>query len=104
VAIHHEDFYTREEFVDGIPQNWWCEDTRDKEVVLLVNITGVNSTDTTTHQIHVKHCYSSTKEFCNDRKNIKGTSGTNQRNLLQRTYINQLEGSKVPEYSPLKMP
>ncbi|KAK1294144.1 Type I inositol 1,4,5-trisphosphate 5-phosphatase 13 [Acorus calamus] len=24
-----------EDFVDGIPQNWWSEDTRDKEAILL---------------------------------------------------------------------
>ncbi|PPD66983.1 hypothetical protein GOBAR_DD36138 [Gossypium barbadense] len=32
VAVHHEEFHTLEDLVDGIPQNWWCEDTRDKEV------------------------------------------------------------------------
>ncbi|KAI4988763.1 hypothetical protein ZWY2020_036080 [Hordeum vulgare] len=37
ITIHHEDFYTQEEFVDGIPQNWWCEDTRDKEAVLMMS-------------------------------------------------------------------
>lgn len=93
MTIQHEDFYTKEEFIDGIPQNWWCEDTRDKEVILLVNMTGANSTDTTTHRIHVKHCYSS-KELCNDRNNIKGTSGTNPRNILQRADINTVRGLK----------
>ncbi|KAM7272376.1 hypothetical protein ACFE04_027039 [Oxalis oulophora] len=33
VSIHHKEFHTLEEFVDGIPQNWWCEDARDKEAV-----------------------------------------------------------------------
>ncbi|KAM3258556.1 hypothetical protein ACQJBY_050359 [Aegilops geniculata] len=55
ITIHHEDFYTQEEFVDGIPQNWWCEDTRDKEAVIVVNITGSTSTETKTHTINVRH-------------------------------------------------
>ena len=44
VAVHHEDFFTQEEFVDGVQQNWWCEATRDLEVVLSVNVTGSSST------------------------------------------------------------
>ncbi|KAL6601217.1 hypothetical protein ACP70R_007103 [Stipagrostis hirtigluma subsp. patula] len=55
ITLHHEDFYTQEEFVDGIPQNWWCEDTRDKEAVLTVNITGSTSTETKTHTINIRH-------------------------------------------------
>ncbi|XP_066397499.1 type I inositol polyphosphate 5-phosphatase 13-like [Miscanthus floridulus] len=55
ITLHHEDFYTQEEFVDGIPQNWWCEDTRDKEAVIRINITGSSSTETKTHTINVQH-------------------------------------------------
>ncbi|XP_015611230.1 type I inositol polyphosphate 5-phosphatase 13 [Oryza sativa Japonica Group] len=55
ITIHHEDFYTQEEFVDGIPQNWWCEDTRDKECVLTVNIRGSTSTETKSHAISIRH-------------------------------------------------
>lgn len=55
IAVHHEDFYTQEEFVDGIPQNWWCEDTRDKEAVLKIIISGSTSTETKTHTINVRH-------------------------------------------------
>jgi hypothetical protein len=55
ITVHHEDFYTQEEFVDGIPQNWWCEDTRDKEAILMVNITGSTSTETKTHKIDIRH-------------------------------------------------
>ncbi|CAK9148962.1 unnamed protein product [Ilex paraguariensis] len=57
VLVHHEDFRTLEEFVDGIPQSWWSEDTRDKEVVLLVNVRGSCSTQTRTHRVHVRHCF-----------------------------------------------
>ncbi|XP_056848524.1 type I inositol polyphosphate 5-phosphatase 13 isoform X1 [Raphanus sativus] len=58
VKVHHEDFHTMEECVDGIPQSWWCEDTRDKEAILLVNIRGSCSTTMTSHSIKVRHCYS----------------------------------------------
>ncbi|KAK4421942.1 Type I inositol polyphosphate 5-phosphatase 12 [Sesamum alatum] len=58
ISIHHEDFHTTEEFVDGIPQSWWSEDTRDKEVILLVNIRGSCSTETKSHRVNVRHCYS----------------------------------------------
>ncbi|KAJ3681203.1 hypothetical protein LUZ60_015692 [Juncus effusus] len=55
IIIRHEDFEKREEYVDGILQNWWFEDIREKEATLFVIITGANSTDFTTHRIHVKH-------------------------------------------------
>ncbi|KAG2324106.1 hypothetical protein Bca52824_006834 [Brassica carinata] len=58
VKVHHEEFYTLEEYVDGIPQNWWCEDARDKEAILMVNIRGSCSTTWTSHSIKVRHCYS----------------------------------------------
>ncbi|CAD6264790.1 unnamed protein product [Miscanthus lutarioriparius] len=55
VAVHHEDFFTQEEFVDGVQQNWWCEATRDLEVVLSVNVTGSSSTEAVTHRITARH-------------------------------------------------
>nr|XP_027120743.1 type I inositol polyphosphate 5-phosphatase 12-like [Coffea arabica] len=59
ISIHHEEFHTLEEFVDGIPQSWWSEDTRDKEVLLLINVQGSRSLVTGTHRIHVRHCFTS---------------------------------------------
>lgn len=58
VTVHHEDYYTQEVFVNGVLQNCWCEVTRDKEAVLLVNVTGSTSTETITHRINVRHCCS----------------------------------------------
>jgi hypothetical protein len=58
VSVHHEEFHTLEEFVDGIPQNWWCEDTRDKEVILVVHVQGSCSAQTHSHRIRVRHCFS----------------------------------------------
>jgi hypothetical protein len=60
VTVHHENYYTQEEFVDGVMQNGWCEVTRDKEAVLLVNVTGSTSTETITHRINVRHCCAAT--------------------------------------------
>ncbi|WOL16129.1 type I inositol polyphosphate 5-phosphatase 13-like [Canna indica] len=57
ISVHHE-FCTPEDFVDGVPQNWWSEDTRDKEVVLLVIVSGTGSTENQTHRIYVRHCFS----------------------------------------------
>ncbi|KAK6116781.1 hypothetical protein DH2020_049514 [Rehmannia glutinosa] len=55
ISVHHEEYHSSEEFVDGVPQSWWSEDTRDKEVILLVNVRGSCSTETKTHRIHVRH-------------------------------------------------
>ncbi|PIN25960.1 Inositol polyphosphate 5-phosphatase [Handroanthus impetiginosus] len=67
ISIHHEEFHTLEEFVDGIPQSWWSEDTRDKEVILLVNVRGSCSTEAKIHRIHVRHCFSG-NPVCLERK------------------------------------
>lgn len=58
VSVHHEEFHTSEEFIDGIPQSWWSEDTKDKEVVLLVYVKGSCSSQPVTHRIYVRHIFS----------------------------------------------
>ncbi|WCJ21821.1 Type I inositol polyphosphate 5-phosphatase 12 [Euphorbia peplus] len=58
VAVHHEEYHASEDQVDGIPQNWWCEDTRDKEVILNVIVQGSSSTAIRSHKINVRHCLS----------------------------------------------
>lgn len=58
VSVSHKDFHTLEEYVDGIPQNWWSEDTRDKEVFLVINVCGSCSTHSYNHRVRVRHCYS----------------------------------------------
>ncbi|KAL3752836.1 hypothetical protein ACJRO7_000265 [Eucalyptus globulus] len=59
VSVHHEELHTLEDLVEGIPQNWWSEDTQDKEVILKLMIQGSRSTETWSHKIRVRHCYSS---------------------------------------------
>ncbi|KAL7145675.1 hypothetical protein ABFS83_07G102600 [Erythranthe nasuta] len=58
ISVHHEEFHKLEEFVEGIPQSWWSEDTRDKELILLVIVRGSCSTDLKTHRVNVRHCFS----------------------------------------------
>ncbi|KAI3470298.1 hypothetical protein Pfo_026961 [Paulownia fortunei] len=50
ISVHHEESHKLEEFVEGIPQSWWSEDTRDKELILLVIVRGSCSTDSKTHR------------------------------------------------------
>lgn len=58
VSVHVEAFHTQEEFVDGVPQNWWCEDDRDKEAILVVKVHGRYTMETRNHRIRVRHCCS----------------------------------------------
>ncbi|URD81200.1 IPPc [Musa troglodytarum] len=81
VSVHHEDLHTQEDLVDGSPQNWQCEDTRDEEVVISVNITGTGSTESKSHRVHVRHCFPFGPE---DRK---GSSRRNQSSQLQRSDV-----------------
>ncbi|KAK6118951.1 hypothetical protein DH2020_047289 [Rehmannia glutinosa] len=52
ISVHHEESHKLEEFVDGIPQSWWSEDTRDKELILLVIVRGSCSTDSKIHRVN----------------------------------------------------
>ena len=90
VAVHHEDFRSLEELVDGIPQNWWSEDTRDKEATLSVNIQGSNGTETQSHQIVVRHCYSAKTVRIDSKSNNswKGQGGS-----VHRSHLRQSSGS-----------
>ncbi|XP_027363068.1 type II inositol polyphosphate 5-phosphatase 15-like isoform X2 [Abrus precatorius] len=61
VSMHHEEFQTLEEFVDGVVQNSWCEDSRDKEAILVVKVHGNYTIQPRNHRVRVHHCYSSKK-------------------------------------------
>ncbi|CAH8264412.1 unnamed protein product [Arabidopsis lyrata] len=63
VKVHHEDFHTSEESVDGIQQNSLSEESSDKEVTLIIIIQGSCSTRTTSHSIKVRHCSSAVKSL-----------------------------------------
>ncbi|CAL9202978.1 type II inositol polyphosphate 5-phosphatase 15-like [Musa acuminata AAA Group] len=99
VSVQHDDYFTQEEFVDGIPQNSWCEDTRDKEVVLLVDVSSTGSTESKGHRVHVRHCFSS-KPDCGDRKKLRRR---NQSTHLHRSDIGNFSSSvdMVPSFHHL---
>uniref|UniRef100_J3MUJ9 Inositol polyphosphate-related phosphatase domain-containing protein n=1 Tax=Oryza brachyantha TaxID=4533 RepID=J3MUJ9_ORYBR len=114
VTVHHEDFYTKEVFVNGVLQNSWCEVTRDKEAVLLVNVTGSTSTETITHRINVRHCcsvisapppmdplYITTPSIDALTGEVSTSSKKNPSNYLQRSDFKQFGSSEVHDLCPL---
>ncbi|EXC25310.1 Type II inositol-1,4,5-trisphosphate 5-phosphatase FRA3 [Morus notabilis] len=89
VCVHQEDFQTLEEFVDGVPQNCWCEDTRDREVILVVKVRGRYTTESRNHLVRVRHCFTTKKKQKDadlDSRQIKGT-------VLQRSDLQRLSSS-----------
>lgn len=82
ISICHEEFQTKEEFVDGVPQNFWCEDTRDKEAILLVKVRGNCTTETKCHRIRVR--YSITGKLTPMNKKTNNPNPI-QPNLLHRS-------------------
>ncbi|KAJ0080857.1 hypothetical protein Patl1_11905 [Pistacia atlantica] len=90
LSVHHEDFQTLEEFVDGVPQNWWCEDMRDQEIILIVKVRGRYSPDTKNHRVRVCHCYSAKTKKVDDKPN---ESGQVQGNVLPRSDYQRLSSS-----------
>lgn len=90
--MSHKDFHNLEEFVDGIPQNWWSEDTRDKEVILAVTVGGSCSIQTYSHRIRVHHCYSGKTMRIDSKTN---SSRKNQEGSVQRSEFRQQSTSHV---------
>lgn len=90
VLVRHEKFQTLEAFVDGVPQNGWCEDTRDKEVILVIQVGGTYMTRTKSHRVRVRHCsIARTRQVVvKPPSDIKG-----QPQVLQRSNIQRLSDS-----------
>ncbi|CAL5321893.1 unnamed protein product [Camellia sinensis] len=89
ISVRHEDFQTLEEFVDGVPRNWWCEDARDKEVILVVKVRGSCTTETRSHRIRVRHSFSGKTMNMDNKDN----SGHIQANVLRRSDFQRLSCS-----------
>lgn len=90
VSVHHEEYQTLEEFVDGVPHNSWCEDTRDKEVILVVKIQGRYTTNTRRHRVCVRHCCSAkTKQTEPPEHNTRQAQGA----ALHRSDFQHLSSS-----------
>lgn len=85
VVVRHDEYHTSEEFVDGIPQSWWSEDTRDKEVILLINVEGSRSMESRTHQLHVRHCFTPGAPISNELRSssTKRTGSSHHRASLK---------------------
>ncbi|XP_038693315.1 type II inositol polyphosphate 5-phosphatase 15 [Tripterygium wilfordii] len=90
VSVHLEDYNTLEEFVDGVPQNSWCEDTRDKEVILAIRVHGSFTIETRNHRVRVRRCFSVRTRKVDSALN---ESGQNQANVLHRSDYQRLSGS-----------
>lgn len=90
VEVHHEEFQTLEEFVDGVPLNSWCEDARDNEVIMVVRFHGSCCTKIANHRIRVRHSCLAKKK---SSKSKQGNERKVQSNVLQRSDIQNLNTS-----------
>uniref|UniRef100_A0A7N0TZ43 Inositol polyphosphate-related phosphatase domain-containing protein n=1 Tax=Kalanchoe fedtschenkoi TaxID=63787 RepID=A0A7N0TZ43_KALFE len=95
VAVNHQDYQTVEEFVDGIPQNWWCEDARDKEVIIAVKVYDSCMRESRSHRIRLRHCLATSNTKPNNLDNL-------QTNLLHRSDIQRLSSSSYDVVNKLK--
>ncbi|TXG72976.1 hypothetical protein EZV62_001555 [Acer yangbiense] len=84
----HEEFHTVEEFVDGIPQNWWCEDTRD-----------------TRHQVRVRHCFSAKSIRMDSKSNgsKKAQAGGSSLRQLSSGSSEAFDEQRTPELLSLSL-
>lgn len=89
VSVHHEEFQTQEEFVDGVVQNSWCEDSRDKEAILIVKVHGNYAIQTRNHRVRVHHCYSSKKNQLTQANGSRHVQGS----VLHRSDFQRLSNS-----------
>ena len=90
VSVRLEESHMSEGFVDGQPQNSWCEVTRDKEVILLVKVYGTFSSKSKNHRIRVRHCVSPKREGTGTKTN---NSTQIHGSLLHRSDIQRLSMS-----------
>ncbi|XP_019428900.1 PREDICTED: type II inositol polyphosphate 5-phosphatase 15-like isoform X1 [Lupinus angustifolius] len=90
VSVHHEEFQTLEEFVDGVVQNSWCEDSRDMEAILVVKVRGNCTSQTRDHRVRVHHCYSAKK---NQTESQPNNSSDIQASVLRRSDFQRLSSS-----------
>ncbi|RWR92864.1 type II inositol polyphosphate 5-phosphatase 15 isoform X1 [Cinnamomum micranthum f. kanehirae] len=89
VTVQHEEFHIREEFIDGVQQNSWCEDARDKEVIMAVKISGCFSAYSKTHRVRINHCFSPKTAHSQSSANSERTQAT----LLHRSDFSHLGSS-----------
>ncbi|XP_071734720.1 type II inositol polyphosphate 5-phosphatase 15-like [Rutidosis leptorrhynchoides] len=92
ISVHHQGYETLEEYVDGVPHNCWCEDVRDKEVMLLVEVRGSCTKERKCHKVRVRHTNSlSDRSMPMEQK--PDNSSRVQASVLHRSDIKWLTGS-----------
>ncbi|GAB2265470.1 hypothetical protein Dimus_000523 [Dionaea muscipula] len=94
VSIHHTEVHTLGDLVEGIPQNWWSEDTREKEVILAVIVRASCSTETKVHRVSVRHSCSAKTIRMESRTNSSSRKSTTPHsNSLPRSEIQRVDSS-----------
>ncbi|XP_076946966.1 type II inositol polyphosphate 5-phosphatase 15-like isoform X2 [Bidens hawaiensis] len=93
ISVHHQSYETVKEYVDGAPQNGWCEDVRDKEVMLVVEVRGSCTTERKCHRVRVRHNQSlSDRPMPMEQK--PDSSARDHASVLHRTDMKWLTGSR----------
>ncbi|KAK6144912.1 hypothetical protein DH2020_021732 [Rehmannia glutinosa] len=90
ISIRHEKYETLEEFVDGVPQNFWCEDARDKEVILVVKLRGSCTMEAQCHHVRVRYSITGKLTPMNRRAD---NSDQVHANLLRRSDFHRISAS-----------
>ncbi|KAL5697298.1 phosphoinositide 5-phosphatase [Ranunculus cassubicifolius] len=97
ISVNQEEFHTKAEFVDGVPQSWWCEDSRDKAVNLTLRVRGNCSTTTKNHRIHVCHSFASTGMLVKSKPNLHTRSLPEKReNETGRSNAGMVQSKTLP--------
>lgn len=78
VCVHHEETHKLEDLVEGVPQNCWADDTNDKQVILLVIVRGICSTEHKTHRVNIRHCFSGNSLRLEQKINARRSEGTHK--------------------------
>ncbi|MCD9642419.1 hypothetical protein HAX54_029245 [Datura stramonium] len=55
ILVHQEEFRNSEDTADVISPTKWSKETREEEVILMINVKASRSTEVRTHQVHL-HC------------------------------------------------
>ncbi|OIT01920.1 PREDICTED: type I inositol polyphosphate 5-phosphatase 12-like isoform X2 [Nicotiana attenuata] len=101
ILVRHEDSQSLGDSVDGIPQSWWSEDTREKEVVLMIRIKSSQSTEARTHQVHVRHSFTPDAVRVNS-KNSRSNQGSSHHRSAPKHVGNT--SNKVKDHQNIRVP
>ncbi|KAK4359731.1 hypothetical protein RND71_021960 [Anisodus tanguticus] len=102
ILVRHEDSQSLKDSVDGVSQSWWSEDTRDREVTLMINIKASQSTEVRTHQVHVRHSFSADAL----RVNSKNSGRSNQGSSHHRSALKHAgsTSNKMKDHQNIRVP